>query len=152
MDNLAEKTEELLQPILAGGSLFVVDIEIKGTGNRPVINIFLDNEKGGVDVDECAKISNELSVVLEAHELVGENYVLNVSSPGLNRPLKDIRQFRKNVGRKVSVSYSSDEGPKTIPGTFTNFNDDVLTVEKENGEPVEIPYAAVTHAKVFPAW
>jgi ribosome maturation factor RimP len=105
-----------------------------------------------VDVDECAKISNELSVVLEAHELVGENYVLNVSSPGLDRPLKDIRQFRKNVGRKVSVSYNSDEGPKTIPGTFTNFNDEVLTVEKENGEPVEISYSTVTHAKVFPAW
>jgi ribosome maturation factor RimP len=152
LENLAEKTEELLQPILAGGSLFVVDIEIKGSGNRPVINIYLDNEKGGVDVDECAKISNELSVVLEAHELVGENYVLNVSSPGLDRPLKDIRQFRKNVGRKVSVSYNSDEGPKTIPGTFTNFNDEVLTVEKENGEPVEISYSTVTHAKVFPAW
>lgn len=152
MDNLAEKTEEFLQPILAGGSLFVVDIEIKGSGNRPVINIYLDNEEGGVDVDECAKISNELSVVLEAHELVGENYVLNVSSPGLDRPLKDIRQYRKNVGRKVSVSYNSEEGPKTIPGTFTKFNDEVLTVEKENGEPVEIPYSEVTHAKVFPAW
>lgn len=152
VDNIAQQIEEMLKPIIGTGELFLVEVEVKGSEQKPVVNIYLDAENRGLDIDECAKVSNELSLVLDAHQLLGEKYTLNVSSPGLDRPLKDIRQFRKNVGRKVSVSFDTDEGAKTIPGTFKEFDDQMLTVVKENDEPVRIPYESVTHAKVFPAW
>ena len=104
MKTSTEKIFDLAQQCASSHNVFVVDVEIKHT--TPVeLWVYLDKEEKDLSIDVCTKISRELGFLLEAHELELDRYRLNVSSPGLSRPLSDIRQYPKNIGRTCRVRY-----------------------------------------------
>jgi ribosome maturation factor RimP len=94
--------EKLITPILAGFALELVDLELKGEGHRQVLRIFID-KPGGVNLDDCAEVSREISALFEVEDPIPGAYVLEVSSPGLDRPLKKLRDFERSVGRLVKL-------------------------------------------------
>jgi len=80
--------------------MFIVDVEIKHQ-DMNVVWVSVDSEKGDVNLDKCSQISRELSFLIESENIFNKPYRLNVSSPGLSRPLTDNRQYAKNTGRTV---------------------------------------------------
>ncbi|MDV7393633.1 hypothetical protein RZS08_19815, partial [Arthrospira platensis SPKY1] len=83
----ADKIKALVEPLLEGKDLFVVDVEIKSGIDQPEVWVLLDKEQADLGIAECSAVSRELSLLMEAHELFDGKYRLNVSSPGTSKPL-----------------------------------------------------------------
>lgn len=98
-----KKLEEIvLELIEEDESLFLVDAEIKGNEGNLTVVVLIDGDQG-VDIDRCAEISRELGNILEEEEMIESKYRLEVSSPGIEQPIKLIRQYHKNIGRDFKV-------------------------------------------------
>lgn len=98
-----KKLEEIvLELIKEDESLFLVDAEIKGNVGNLTVVVLIDGDQG-VDIDRCAEISRELGNILEEEEMIESKYRLEVSSPGIEQPIKLIRQYHKNIGRDFKV-------------------------------------------------
>jgi ribosome maturation factor RimP len=97
-----DRLSERIGQLLTDPSLFLVEVEIKGEA-RFKVNVFLDGDQG-VTIDHCATLSRQLGEVLETEDWFDKPYVLEVSSPGLDQPLKMPRQYTANIGRKVTIT------------------------------------------------
>ena len=101
-DKLLEEIRKVVEPILQSQGYELVDLEYRREPQGWVLRIYLDRE-GGVTLDNCADVSGEICAVLEAKDVVPNSYVLEVSSPGLTRPLKKPEDFNKFSNRLVKI-------------------------------------------------
>jgi ribosome maturation factor RimP len=153
----------LAEPVAAEFGLEVLGVEFGGSDAKRVIRIFLDRElptpseagteltSPGVTLGDCEAVSRRLGDIFDAHETIAGRYMLEVSSPGLNRPLLKPEHFRRVVGRKVRVRFrKADGGPRTVVGMLTAFEDEgqVLTVRVESGEDHDVSLADVERANL----
>lgn len=148
--DITDTIKELALPLAEENDLFLVDVELK-TGGGTEVWVYLDGEERGVNLDECADISRELGFLIDAHEILGDKYRLNVSSPGLSRPLTDLRQFKKNKERTVKVRFRKEnEEVGKLVGIINSVSDTgVLITENEKSE-IEIPFDSIIEAKIIP--
>lgn len=126
---IAEEIRKIAEIKLADPSHFVVDVIASLTKSPRRIMVILDGDKS-VTIDDCANLSRELSGMLEENGLAGENYLLEVSTPGLDHPLKLKRQYKKNIGRNVKVRIQD----KQIEGKLTAVTEDRITLIQEIGK------------------
>ena len=140
--------KELTQPIVEQRNMFLVDIELKHQ-KMPEIWVLVDSEAGGVDLGKCSEISRELGALMEESDLISGSFRLNVSSPGLSRPLSDIRQYKKNIGRLAKVKYKQDEYV-TAEGIIEQAGDESFIVLHSDGKRSDIEYQSVIEAKIIP--
>lgn len=152
MISLTEKITELVESVLQDYDVFLVDLEVKGSDKKTLISVYLDHEESGLNIDTCAKISREISFLIESKGLIEDKYTLNVSSPGLDRPLKDQRQYNKNIGRKASVKFTSENTNKTVKGTFTGFDESNITLDMGKDGVLGIDRTTVLELKILPAF
>lgn len=124
MLEVKEQIEKWLEPALQDGGIFLVEIKVLLGGKR--IEVFLDTDHG-IGIDQCANISRQLEKHLEASDLVPENYLLEVSSPGISNPLKTPRQFKKRVGSVLEV-WQADGS--FIEGKLMQASDVEIVLEK----------------------
>ena len=130
---------ELLEPILAAKNLELFDVEFKGQGRNGVLRVFIDKEDG---------VSRELGTLLDIQDMIPGSYTLEVSSPGLTRPLRKPEDFSRFKGKKVKIKTSKDiEKRKSFIGTLLDFKDGLVTVETEGGS-FSIPYADIEKANL----
>ncbi len=149
--DIIKNISDLAEPLAEEYGLFLVDIELKTHSGQPEVWLLLDSEEGSVALDACAEISKELGFLMEAHELFDDKYRLNVSSPGLSRPLSDKRQYKKNVGRVATVKFKNEEGQyKKIEGVITDFNDNIVEITDEEEVETAIPFKAIVETKIIP--
>lgn len=149
--DIIQNIKDLAAPLADEHNLFVVDVEIKTGGGQTEVWVLLDSEEGGVNVDHCAEISRELGFLVDAHELFNKKYRLNVSSPGLSRPLSDKRQYPKNVGRVANIKFRTDEGEyHKIEGVITGITEDTVAITDEEKAETQIPYEAIVETKIIP--
>ncbi|VAX18708.1 Bacterial ribosome SSU maturation protein RimP [hydrothermal vent metagenome] len=147
----AESLWAIIKPVVEGEALELVDIEITGRGKTPVLRIYIDKE-GGVTVEECAKVSRQAQLALTAENYMDSSYTLEVSSPGLTRPLKKPADFKRAVGSLACLVLRNtvidvDSG-KTL-GVIAGANDTGVTFEiKGEGKSVEIPYPDIKKANL----
>lgn len=141
--------KELSQPIVEQRNMFLVDVELKHQ-KMPEIWVLVDSEEDGVDLGKCSEISRALGVLMEESDLFSGSFRLNVSSPGLSRPLTDIRQYKKNIGRLAKVKYKQEEQYLSAEGVIDQTGDELFTVLHEDGERTEIMYDSVVEAKIIP--
>ena len=147
MTEIIEKVKALLEPIASERGYFVVDIIYRREGGQFALRIALDKE-GGITVDECARLNNELGEFLDKDSTVTERYLLEVSSPGLDRKLKTDRDFMWAVGKSVAVStYAPIDGKNMFRGVLVGLGDGTIVVD-ENGVSTEIPREKVASAKL----
>lgn len=149
---LENKISELVESVLEGTDLFLVDLVLKGQKGSYSLWVYVDAEKGGVNLDECANISEELGVLLEAHDIIKGRYRLNVSSPGVDRPLMDKRQYFSKIGRNASVKYKAGEEPTSTKGIIKDFNGEELVIEKDDGQDIIITFEDIIETKILTAW
>ena len=145
--SVTETIEELVTPIINENRLELVDIEYKKEGPNWFLRIFIDKE-GGVTVDDCTRISRYIEDLIEVEEVVPSSYVLEVSSPGLDRPLKKEKDFLRFKGKRAHVTtYTPIHQQKSFKGTIRDFQEDVLFLDVDS-QPVEIPRNQIAKAKL----
>ena len=148
--NKLNQIRKLVVPILELQQVDLIDIELKGRSGSQVLRIFVDID-GGISLDQCVALSRQISDLLDTRDLIAERYRLEVSSPGLDRPLKTVRDFTRNLGRKVSVIYTAKGEEKTIPGIIDQVDDSRLFI-KHDGARVAIDISNIVVAKIIPKW
>ncbi len=130
-----EKTMERLQKIVeevvgSDPTLFLVDVFLKGASGNQKLLIIIDGDNG-VNVDHCSMVNRKVGAILEEEDLIEGKYFLEVSSPGLDHPIKLKRQYSKNIGRLLNVEKNDGE---IISGKLLKVENDTLTLETKNGE------------------
>ncbi|MGE5311038.1 MAG: ribosome maturation factor RimP [Nitrospirota bacterium] len=122
------RVEEIADSLLKDEGLELVDLEYRREGRRWVLRLFIDKE-GGVTVEDCATVSRELADILDAKDAIPEAYVLEVSSPGLNRRVRKRRDFSRFAGRKVEVRLVAlQDGRRKIVGTIIGVEGEAVVV------------------------
>lgn len=145
----------LIERNLTREDVFLVDLELKSSSKSPALSVYIESDAGGIKLDDCAVISRQLQTVIEAHSVLGETFTLNVSSPGLDRPLKLRRQYHLNKGRTAKVKYQgeTEKGLKvlTAEGLLTEIHDDsiVLLIAKTE---TEIRFEHIIETKIVPTF
>ena len=127
MAEIKEKIEELVNSHLKDDSICLVDVEVAGGRAARKITVLIDSDQG-VSIDACAKLSRSLSEDLEQLDLLEGNYSLDVSSPGLDQPLKLKRQYKKNIGRDVKVVMTSGA---ELKGKLVSVSDEGIKLERK---------------------
>ncbi len=100
--DVVSRVTELAEPLAASLGLELAEVEYKQEGARMVLRLFIDRE-GGVTLDDCAAVSRELAEILDVEDFIQSRYTLEVSSPGLNRPLKKPSDYERFTGRLVKI-------------------------------------------------
>jgi len=141
------RIQEILEPLAKKRKYYVIDTTYKREGGRLVLRIILDRE-GGITMDECAKLNEEISELLNTENLITEQYTLEVSSPGLDRRLKTDKDFKWAVGKRVKINtYGPIEGRSVFSGIMLGLREDSIVVE-EDGVSTEIPIDKISKAKL----
>ena len=123
MAEIIAKVYSLLEPLLEGSDIFIVNIKVKPVNN---IKVFLDADSG-FSIDKCTSVNRRLYAEIEASQMFPDgDFSLEVSSPGVDEPLSQLRQYRKNIGRKVTVTDIED---KDKTGILKEVDDDNITLE-----------------------
>lgn len=149
MSTSAIKTavEAIMTPYLEENGFELVDIEYVKEGSNWFLRIFCDRE-GGIDIDECVRISEYASEQLDIHEPISGAYFLEVSSPGAERPLKKPEDVQKAIGKNVLVTtYEPINKMKEFEGQLLAFDGEELTVRVGNHD-YTLPYAKVASARL----
>jgi ribosome maturation factor RimP len=146
--DLITDISKLAGKIAESHGLDLVDVELFRAGRRRILRVFV-GKLGGVTVDDCAKVSRDLSAVMDAENTMGdEAFNLEVSSPGLDRPFKTIKDYRRNVGRYVRVSCREPvEGKRLLVGKLEDVGEATITLD-EDGTARSIPLDQIVQAKV----
>ncbi len=138
---------DLVEPILDEMGFELVDVLYLSKHGRWVLRLYIDRD-GGVTINDCARVSGEMSDLLDVKEIIEHEYVLEVSSPGLNRPLKKERDFIHTIGKKIKVRMAVPvNGQRNFTGYLSNFQNSTLYVEMERGV-VELPWQEVEKANL----
>jgi len=122
------RVEEIADSLLKDEGLELVDLEYRREGRRWVLRLFIDKE-GGVTVEDCAAVSRDLGDILDAKDAVPEAYVLEVSSPGLNRRVRKKTDFSRFAGRKVEVRLTApQDGRRKIVGNIVGVEGEAVVI------------------------
>ncbi|AAU40779.1 ribosome maturation protein RimP [Bacillus licheniformis CG-B52] len=150
-NKVIDTVSEMVQPILDNLQLELVDIEFVKEGQSWFLRVFIDSDDG-VDIEECAKVSEALSEKLDEADPIKQNYFLEVSSPGAERPLKKEADFMKALGKNVYIkTYEPIEGNKEFEGELSAFdgeNVEVTVMIKTRRKTINIPYDKVAKARL----
>mgnify|MGYP001196326388 CR=1 FL=1 len=139
---------KLIKPVISENSVELVDVEFKKTGKTWILRVFIDKSQG-ITVDHCQKISQQVEDLIEVHDLISVPYILEVSSPGLDRPLKKERDFLRNKGKRIQIkTFSPVKNKKQFSGTIRNFMNETLFLEDNEGI-LKIQLAKIAQAKLI---
>jgi ribosome maturation factor RimP len=128
-----KRTEELLTPITAAHGFEIVDVEFVKEGGNRFLRAYID-KPDGITVDDCETISRALGARLDEEDFIEESYILEVSSPGLGRPLKKEKDFIRNMGELVELhTFRPIDRQKEFCGILKAYDKDTVTIEQEDG-------------------
>ncbi|HIY04638.1 MAG TPA: ribosome maturation factor RimP [Candidatus Anaerotignum merdipullorum] len=131
--NTEEKVMPLLEPIVAEKKLELVDLEFVKEGANWYLRVYIDKE-GGVSIDDCEAVSRELEAKLDTEDPIEQAYILEVSSPGIDRPLKKEADFEKFSGDIIDIKlYKALDGKKQYQGKLLGLQDGCISIEEEDG-------------------
>ena len=149
---VAPRVQAIAEPLAVSMGYELVDVEYLREGPQWILRIYLDKQ-GGVNLDDCSEFSRALGPALDVDDVVGTAYALEVSSPGLERPLKKPKDFERFAGKKVQVktfgpiANGSGKPQKNFQGTLIGLRGDQIALQAEGG-PVAIPLSAVAKANL----
>jgi len=146
--NKKEQILNIIEQVVSRYGYLLIDVVFRGDQKNKIIEIFIDHEKDGVTTKACASISREIGEQIDVEELITSKYRLDVSSPGIDRPLKYIQQFAKNVNRKFEIEYTTENGTEKFEGKLNAIEENRLTFTKEK-EEIIIDFPNIKSAKVL---
>lgn len=148
MPNIEERTEKIIKPIIQNLGYSIYDIQYVKEGKDYYLRIFIDS-KNGIGLEDCEKVNNAITDILDEKDYIKESYFLEISSPGIERILRKEQHLKDNIGNKVSVSlFKQLDKSKQIIGTLEKFDNeniyvkdkDVLKIERKNISLIKTVY------------
>jgi ribosome maturation factor RimP len=149
--SVVDRIRGLIEPIIEADGAFIIDIEIDGGKEGKSLQVYIDTDTG-ITTKMCVDISRDLSKLIDAENIFSSRYYLVVSSPGLDRPLKYIRQYRKNIGRTLNLEIKSDNKNENIRGVLSNVLEEEITFKITENEVRNIKFSSVIKAIVETPW
>ncbi|QLK85880.1 ribosome maturation factor RimP [Staphylococcus sp. 17KM0847] len=150
MSKVTEQVETLIQPVLDELGYELVDVEFVKEGRDHYLRISID-KPGGVDLNDCTRASEHISVVMDEHDPIAQAYYLDVASPGAERPIKKEKDYQQAIDKPVFVSlYAPIEGDKEWLGTLTSVTEETIemTVKiKAKSKIITIPREKIAKAR-----
>lgn len=147
---LTNKIKEIAGPIIEALGCVLWGVQISGPRGASLLRVYIDKEQG-VDVDDCAKISRHLSAAFDVEDVFSHRYTLEVSSPGMDRPLFDLSQYRAHLGSRVSIKLTrSFEERKNFSGVLVDVEDENYVVVEVEGSQFVIPFEWILRARIEP--
>ncbi|SDY84461.1 ribosome maturation factor RimP [Proteiniborus ethanoligenes] len=135
---LEDMVTKMVLPILDNYEFELVDLEYTKEGPHFYLKVFID-KPGGITIDDCQKVSEQLSELLDEKDPIDDNYFLEVSSPGLDRPLKKDKDLEKSIGKDIEISlYKQVDGKKKYIGRLTKFDEKSILISDEKENIIEI--------------
>jgi ribosome maturation factor RimP len=150
MENLRDRLQPLIAPIVEKFSAEFLELEIKGSKNNVVVRVIVDAE-GGVGVETCAAISRALADELDMADAISSRYRLEVSSPGVDRPLRTLRDFQRNVGREARVRHRQGDAFIETEGTIQSVSENGIVLAALE-EALDIAFADIDAGKIKMKW
>lgn len=152
MPKLTDSLTTMLTPAVQAAGYNMVGVEFVRAGKHSILRVYIDHENG-ISVDDCADASYQISAVLDLEDPISTEYHLEVSSPGLDRPLFSLQHYVQCVGQLVSIKLS-----RPVEGNRRNYQGRLLSVEQEqqqvvvevDGEHHTLPFLLVDKANVIP--
>ena len=131
-----QRTEQLVLPIIQSNKFELVDVEYVKEGGTWYLRAYID-KPGGITVDDCEIVNRALGDLLDREDFIEDSYMLEVSSPGLGRPLKKEKDFVRSQGKEVEIrTYRMVERQKEFRGILKAWDKETVTIETEEGEQV----------------
>lgn len=128
-----QKAEALLMPVIEAGQYELVDVEYVKEAGTWYLRAYVDKE-GGITIDDCEKISRAFSDLLDQEDFIEDAYILEVSSPGLGRPLKKEKDYKRSMGKELEIrTYKAVDGSKDFCGTLCAYDDKTVTIRQDDG-------------------
>lgn len=125
MSKITTEIEELVKPIVEELTLELVEVEFVKEGRDWFLRVYVDTPEGNIDIDQCAQVSERLSEKLDEKDPISQNYYLEVSSPGAERPLKKEADYIQAIGQYVHIkTYEAIDGKKVFEGYLTSYTDE----------------------------
>lgn len=129
-------TEKWITPILEKRNFELVDVEYVKEGSTWYLRVYIDKE-GGITSNDCADVSREMNEILDREDYVEGSYTFEVSSPGLGRPLKKEKDYKRSMGKDLEIrTYRAIDHKKEFYGILKAYDDATVTIETEDGEDV----------------
>jgi len=151
--DVVSQIENIVTPVLASMGLELVEVEYKREGKAMILRLFIDRE-GGITLDDCADVSREVSEILDVEDVIPGKYSLEVSSPGLDRPLKRASDYERFRGRLVKIRtcelLADDDGNrrKTFLGELLGLEGGVVRLHLKEGQTAGIPLEKIAKANL----
>ena len=149
MASIQERLTDLFEPVTSALGCELWGVEYRAQGRSALLRVYIDRE-GGISVEDCEKVSRQISSVLDVEDPIQSEYTLEVSSPGMDRPLFKLEQFVASVGETVAVRLRLPfDGRRKFTGLLKGIEDDEIVLEVDNEEYV-LPYELVDKANIVP--
>jgi len=145
--SIVQKVTQIADPIILEEGLELVDVEYLKAGKNWILRVYID-KPGGVNLDDCQNLSRQLSDLIDINETIATPFTLEVSSPGLDRPLKKVEDYIRFIGKKARIqTFTQIEGQKKFTGIIKSANDSAVTIVAENAVR-EIPMGKISKARL----
>lgn len=152
MDASAQRVADTLEPAIESEGYTLVDVELKGKGGSRVLRLFIDKPDGGITLDDCQKVSELVSPVLDVEDVVEGRYYLEVSSPGINRRIRKKTDFERFVANTVTIHARSPvDGRRKITGVIEGVEDAEVLIryDRSGVEKISrVPLAVIDRANL----
>jgi len=151
MKQAPEHLVNLIEPIVEGLGYECVGIEYNPHPKHGLLRIYIDSDNG-ILVEDCSKVSHQVSGVLDVEDPIQGNYQLEISSPGEDRPFFKVSQFERYIGSTVLINlFKAIDGRRKITGVIEKVEDDIITL-KEGEQVFEVPFVAMSKARLVPEY
>ncbi|MCR5545222.1 MAG: ribosome maturation factor RimP [Lachnospiraceae bacterium] len=129
-----KRTEEYMLPIVEKRGFELYDVEFVKEGNDYYLRAYIE-KPGGITINDCVDVSREMNEILDKEDYIKEAYIFEVSSPGLDRPLKKDKDFERNLGKKVDLkTYKAFDKQKEFTGILSSYDKESVTITFEDGD------------------
>ncbi|MCK7545487.1 ribosome maturation factor RimP [Marinobacter bryozoorum] len=146
------KLEEILRPVVEGLGYEFWGIEFRSQGRQSVLRLFIDDQENGISIEDCEKVSRQVSGVMDVEDLIQNEYTLEVSSPGMDRPLFTLEQFTAWAGYKVNIRLRmAFDGRRKFQGILKGTEDGDVVVVVDDHEYL-LPFESIDKANIVPVF
>ena len=131
-EDIEKKTEELIEGIVSDKGFELVDVDYVKEGSEYYLRVFID-KPGGITIDDCEDVSREFNLILDEEDYIDGQYIFEVSSPGLTRPLKKEKDFERSLGKKIELKlFEKQDGADFFEGILDSYTEKEITVITDN--------------------
>lgn len=148
IEDLKDKVRGIIEPVINSLGIELEDLEVNKMKGKALLRVFIEKE-GGITIDDCESVSREIAAILDVEDPVPYSYVLEVSSPGLDRPLKEPRHFIRYAGKTVRVVTHKPVDKETFfVGKLLNADDKEIVILLEKDRKITVPYENISKARL----